>query len=294
MMAGSRRRLLRDAAVVAGLVFAGYLFVVSAGQKGSLAFDVVAYWGVDLARPYGGTVGDLGFFAYAPPVALLLAPFTALPWPLFVGLWYVVLAGALVWLARGRLVDLATLLAFPFVAIDLYHGNIHLLLAAAIALGMRHPAAWAFVLLTKVTPGIGLLWFVVRREWRSLAVALGATGAIVAMTALILPAQWLAWLQMLTASAGTPPPWPALPIPLWLRLPVAASIVVWGARTDRVWTVPLAAALSLPALWPGGLAVLAACWRLRAAPADYHAPDGDPVPGGRPRTRHVEAQPRPA
>ena len=43
----------------------------------------------------------------------------------------------------------------------------------AIVLGFRWPFTWAFVLLTKVTPGVGLLWFAVRREWRSLAIALG-------------------------------------------------------------------------------------------------------------------------
>ena len=37
-----------------------------------------------------------------------------------------------------------TLLAFPPVAIELYHGNIHLLIAVAIVLGFRFPAAWAF------------------------------------------------------------------------------------------------------------------------------------------------------
>jgi len=43
------------------------------------------------------------------------------------------------------------------------------LLAVAIAVGFRYPAAWALVLITKVTPGIGLVWFAVRREWCPLA-----------------------------------------------------------------------------------------------------------------------------
>ena len=215
-----------------------------------MAYDVVAYWQVDLADPYHGNVGDLGFFAYAPPIALVLAPFTHLPWIAFVSLWYALLIGALVWMGRR---ETLVLLAFPLIAVDLYHGNIHLLIAAAIVIGMRHPAAWSFVLLTKVTPGVGLLWFAVRREWRQLAVALGATAAIVAVTFVILPTQWLGWFNMLVDSAGTPPPWPALPIPLWLRLPIAALIVIWGARRDARWTVPVAAAISVPALWPGAL-----------------------------------------
>jgi hypothetical protein len=170
----------------------------------------------------------------------------------------------------------------------LYHGNIHLLLGAAIVVGFRYPAAWSFVLLTKVTPGIGLLWFAVRREWHALGIALGVTVAIFAVTFVLLPTQWFAWFEMLANSAGTPPPWPALPIPLWLRLPLAAAIVVWGARRDARWTVPVAAAISVPALWPGAFAILAACWPLtRRASSDaqtgpgYHAPNarrGEPEP----------------
>jgi len=287
------RRTLFHGGVLIGLIFAAYLFLVAAPYRGSMAFDVVAYYNVDLANPYGGNVGDLGFFAYSPPIALILAPFTHLPWIVFVALWYVLLLMALVWLGRR---ELLVLLAFPPVAIDLYHGNIHLLLGSAIVLGFRYPAAWSFVLLTKVTPGVGLLWFAARREWRQLTVALGATAAIVAITFVMLPAQWMAWLNMLAESAGTPPPWPALPIPLWLRLPMAAAIVVWGARRDARWAVPVAVAISVPALWPGAFAILAACWPLRRAISaqpneketgaepdrGYHAPDV-PVParGGR-------------
>ncbi len=40
-------------------------------------------------------------------------------------------------------------------------------------------------------------------------------------------------------------------------------MVVWGARTDRYWAVPVAAMLALPALWYGGLAMLLAVIPLR-------------------------------
>jgi hypothetical protein len=37
---------------------------------------------------------------------------------------------------------------------------------------------------------------------------------------------------------------------------VAVVVVVWGARTDRRWTVVVAATLALPVLWIAGLATL--------------------------------------
>ena len=76
-------------------------------------------------------------------------------------------------------------------------GNVSLLLAAAIVVGFRWPAAWSIVLLTKLTPGIGLLWFAVRREWRALAIALGVTAAIAAISFAILPDQWRTWLDVI-------------------------------------------------------------------------------------------------
>jgi hypothetical protein len=278
------RRTIVHSVVLVGLIFAAYLILIAAPAKGSLAADVVAYWRLNLADPYHGHVGDAAFFPYSPAVALPLAPFTALPWLAFAALWYCLLVGALVWLG-GR--SVLYLVAFPPVAVNLSDGNIHLLIAVAIVLGFRYPGAWAFVLLSKVTPGIGLLWFAVRREWRSLAVALGVTAVIVLATFAALPAQWVTWLTMLISDAGTRPPPPALPIPIWLRLPVAAAVVWWGARRDARWTVPIAAALAEPALWPGSFAVLAACWPLRkrgtdAAAGDrgYHAPDAHVVDTG--------------
>ena len=94
--------------------------------------------------------------------------------------WTALLLAAVRFLTGPRL--LAAGLLFPFAAMEVAGGNVSLLLAAAIVLGFRWPAAWSIVLLTKITPGIGLLWFAVRREWRSLAIALGATAVIAAVS----------------------------------------------------------------------------------------------------------------
>ncbi len=42
-----------------------------------------------------------------------------------------------------------------------------------------------------------------------------------------------------------------------MRLPVAAALVIWGARTDRRWTVLVGATLALPVLWLTGLSMFA-------------------------------------
>ena len=148
---------------------------------------------------------------------------------------------------------------FPPVALELYEGNIHLWIAAAIALGFRYPWTWGFVLLTKVTPGVGLLWFAVRREWRALAIALGVTGVIVAVSLVLEGQLWVDWLAFIgsTPEGGSVAQF-QIPIPLWMRLPAAAALVVWGALTDRRWTVVVAATLALPVLWVSGFAICAA------------------------------------
>ena len=91
----------------------------------------------------------------------VLQPIRLLPWPAFMAVWAAILMAALVYLTGPRLILLG--LAF-FGLMEIWGGNIEMLVALAIVLGFRWPATWSFVLLTKVTPGLGLLWFLVRRE----------------------------------------------------------------------------------------------------------------------------------
>jgi hypothetical protein len=250
------RRALRDGLAVAGMLFAAYLFVVVAPVAKTVGFDAFPYWSVDLEHPYERIAGEFGAFAYSPVAARLFAPASLLSWPAFWFTWTSILVGTLVWLGWRKTL---LLLAFPPVAVELYHGNIHVLLAAAIALGFRYPWTWAFVLLTKVTPGIGLLWFAVRREWRQLGIALGVTAVIAAVSIAIDARLWQEWItEGLLPVAGSTVAQPNIPMPLWLRLPAAALLVAWGARTDRRWTVPVACALALPVMWFAGLSILAA------------------------------------
>jgi hypothetical protein len=222
--------------------------------------DAYCYWFPTLADPYARSDWtDPIAYVYSPAFLQLLQPIRILPWQAFMAVWTLVLLAAVYVLTGRRWLALGVVIGL----MELAGGNIHLLLAAAIVLGFRWPWTWPLVLLTKITPGIGLLWFVVRREWRELAMALGSTAAIVVASYLVWPDAWLAWGEVLTRIAGRDGTWAAVPIPFLVRLPFAVAIVVWGAWTGRRWTVPVASMLALPALWYGGLSMLLAVIALR-------------------------------
>jgi hypothetical protein len=141
-----------------------------------VAIDAHAYWAVNMADPYSSAMrSPLDAYLYSPAFAQLIAPLRALPWEWFIRIWTALEGAALVLLAGPF--TLLVLFAEPTLY-ELDLANINLLIALALVAGFRWPAAWAFILLTKVTPGVGLIWFAVRRQWRSLAVAIIVTGAL--------------------------------------------------------------------------------------------------------------------
>lgn len=233
--------------------------------------DALSYWGPRLAAPYAqADWTTVGAYVYSPAFLQIVSPLQQLPWMAFMGVWTAMLLVAVRFLTGPSLFAIGVLLATA----ELVGGNISLLLAVAIVIGFRWPAAWGLVLLTKVTPGIGLLWFAVRREWRSLWIAFGATLVVAAVSYSMMPWAWAEWVSVLTNVAGRNGTWAAVPIPLLVRLPFAIAIVVWGARTDRRWAVPVASMLALPALWYGGLSMLLAVIVLQREPWKSVGPGG--------------------
>jgi hypothetical protein len=220
--------------------------------------DAYAYWSTRLGTLYdGSSPGVIGSYLYSPAFALLVAPITWLPWPIFNGLWTAMNA-AILWKLAGRWSFIA--LAFLPIPLELIAGNVHLVYAAVAVFGLRFPALWLIPLVTKVTPGIGILWFLLRREWRNLAIAIGATGALVIVSYALSPETWRTWVELLFTSGVAPAETPGffIPIPLAIRLVIATGLVAYGALTNRPWLLPLAMTVSLPILWLNGLAVLAA------------------------------------
>ena len=255
-----RRRAIWHGLIVSGLIF-NATFLLFWFARLDLWIDAHAWANINLSDPYSsgaGSLGGIGAFRYSPAIAWLFYPATWLSWPALIAV-YLALSGVAIVALTGRRA-LLFVVAFPPVLLELFNGNIHLFLALAIWAGLRWPAAWAFVLLTKVTPGIGVLWFAGRRDWRGLAIALGATAAIVVVGVAIAPGLWLEWIQVLTGAAGIQVS-PGLP-PLVIRLPVAAALAYVAGRRDQAWLVPVAAFIALPVVWLQGLAILTASFPL--------------------------------
>ena len=261
-----RSRLARDGFVILAVVFV--LLRLLAVKPWADSVDAYAYWTTRDGSFYdAATTGRIGAYLYSPAFAQLVAPLVWLPIAVFTALWTALNAASLWFLLRRWALPALLFLPIPF---EIISGNVHLLYAVAIVIGFRWPAAWGLMILTKVTPGVGVFWFLVRREWRSLAIALGTTAAIAAASFVLDPEAWRQWIALLRADAAgagnaafSTVGW-YVPIPLAPRLLAAVAVVVVGALTDRRWVVPVAVALAMPVLWANSLAVLAACvplWR---------------------------------
>jgi hypothetical protein len=79
---------------------------------------------------------------------------------------------------------------------------------------------------------------------------------------------WSQWVDALRSMVGLAPEGLHVPIPLPLRTAGALALVVWGARTDRRWTVLVAATLAMPSIWLATLAPLAGLVRLGRSTTD--------------------------
>lgn len=247
------------AATVGGLA---YLFGAILGlipftlQLGvSPGLDTRAYWAADLEDLYqGARIGVTGAYLYSPAFAQAFAPLRLLPFEVVYALWLGLCLALLAWMR------VLWFVALPPVVAELYFGNVHVLYAAVIVAGFRFPGLWALPWLTKVTPGIGSLWFAMRGEWRRLVLALATTAMVALVSFVFTPELWLDWFDSVLGNVGRPTGMRADALALPLRLAVAAVVLAWGARTDRRWTIPVAVFLSAPTIWPGSVAVLAAAF----------------------------------
>jgi hypothetical protein len=264
---------VRDALTVAGLTYIALVWLGLAPYASPVPdygpmFDARGFW-----IAWDGGLYDIPWrtneaYVYSPAFAQLLWPFTLLPWPVFAAGWTLAAIGCLFWMR------VPWMLAFPGVIDDILRGNIHVFMAAAIVLGLRFPPAWAFGIFTKVTPGIGLIWPAVRRKWRDLAIAGATCIAILGISYVVSAPLWSEWFGLLAANAGETARIQVIPLPLLVRLPVAAILVAYAAWSDRAWLLPIGVMVGLPNVWTSSTALLAAVpalWRYREHPTEARA-----------------------
>lgn len=249
-------------AVAIALIIAGWLLL---NLNGGYFHDSLAYWRPDFDDLYGtGRVGKESTYLYSPAFAQLMALPGLLPWPLFALAWSALNLAALVWMAGPILAAVLFLVPGSPIVDEISTGNIHLLLAAAIVVAFRAPpksaAAWAVPLLTKVTPGVGILWYLGARQWRSLGVAVGVTTGVVLVSFALAPSLWVEWIQTLSRSGGVPVPSEigVIPGPLWVRTAAGGVVAAIGGALGLAWLAPVAATLALPVTWSSGLSILVA------------------------------------
>ncbi len=226
----------------------GFIAVAAALRavvNGDLGSDTHAYWlAAQGELSYGRRPGERDAYLYSPVFLTVIRPLALLPYPGFLALWAGLLAVVLIWLVRPLRARWAVPVALCCVP-ELVIGNIYILLAAAVVLGVRRPEAWAFPVLTKVTTGVGLLWFAARGDWRGLARGTAAVALIVGVSYLLEPAHWHAWVRFLLEHRdGTADS----TLSFVLRCAVAVVLVVLAARAGQPWLLAPAVLLASPVL----------------------------------------------
>ena len=242
-------------------------------HDGIHGLDAHAYWATGhRGHLYAGPPAARDAYLYSPAFAMVIWPLTQLPWLAFYVVWVIVESCAFAWL----LAPLGWRRAGPLFLlcmIEVSVGNIYGLLAVAAVVGMRAPGAWSFPLLTKVTPGLGPLWFAASRQWRKVAVSLGVTVLIAACSFAVAPHEWTQWFDYLDRNRRNSQ---------WLfpeRVAAAALLTVFAGMRRRSWLLAPAMILANPVVihaWMD-LTLLAAIPRLREfdRSATQHLEDHD-------------------
>ena len=259
-----RERLFRDTAWIYGLFESGYLiFVLITGRIG-FGNDSHAYWLAWRGPMYTTAPGTVNAYLYSPLFAQLIWPLAQLPWPLFGIVVSLVDALVLAWLLKP--LGWKWAVAFWLAGLpEIVGGNISALIAVAAVLGFRRPGTWALSALTKITPTLGPFWFLVRREWRALAITILATVAVAIPSVVAAPHLWLEWFDFLRShlSESTHPTGMPFLGPMTLRVPIGLALVAWAALKNRRWYLPIGMYLCYPVLWVGAFTLLASIPRIR-------------------------------
>jgi hypothetical protein len=252
------------------------LLLVTAMARWGAPSDEHAYWlaarriieGQPLYDPAATIVTPFAYL-YPPPLAQALVPVAAVvPSWLFSAGWTVLMGLALFWLAGRDVIRALAIVAFPPVAVEFWFRNVHLFLAVLVVLGLRRAsAAFAVGAAIKVSPGLGIPYQAVRREWRNVAIAIAVGAAMLAASVVLSPDAWRAYVDFaLSVDPLQQSSFVAIPFPI--RAAAGFALALIAGRLPRWAGDPLlvvAVTLALPSLWFTGLSLLVAIVPLVAA-----------------------------
>ena len=197
--------------------------------------------------PPGADVNASEFYRYPPLLAILFRPLALLPYAAVSVIWGVVVLGALVatllvsgirrratWLWAG-------ILAFP-IAWSALLGQAQL--PVTLLLALATPLSVALAGQLKLLPALAALWWLGRRDWRSLGRFVAWSAALVALQLVLEPRGTLDYMRIANLSQVGDivnlSPYGVSPI-LWAALAaVGAALVIVTARRPAGWFVAVA------------------------------------------------------
>lgn len=247
--------------------------------------DAFAYWRAGRSllagqSVYGNDVGGYAAYLYPPVFAQLVAPLSALPMAAFTWLWRAIeLVCLRITVGSWRNTGLA-MLFWPPVVSELDAGNVHLIVAAAVAQTIRGDARWLVPAALTKFASLAAVPAAIRFGRRDLLVGMAIAFVACAASFAVAPQMWFDYLRFIT-KATEPQGWFNIGSYVWTpaRLAVAAVFALLAFRQPRLSAV--AVTLAYPVLWLHSLSTLIA---VVAKPADAPtrpelAPIGDGGPG---------------
>ena len=266
-------RLVLFCAAIVGLLIGVNNFVLHVTTD-PLA-DVRAYYDAGARLNAGQPLYDqpagtdaAGFYRYPPLLAIAFRPLALLPYPLAAAAWETLLVVVLVltirrlglrpptWLALG-------MLAMP-IAWSLVVGQAQVLVTALLV--VASPSAVALATHLKLLPALAAVYWIGRRDWRSLGRFAAWTAALGIVQLVLEPTATIAFLGFpslaqvgsvnnLSLYAVSPLAWAVL-------IGVGAILAIRGAPTRYGWAAAVAlSVLATPRLLAYQLSTLLACLR---------------------------------
>lgn len=240
---------LAATALAWGALLLGIVYVVSVQPGG----DARVWYTVDFPPNYGEASVGTFTFSYSPAFALLIQPFQVLPWPAFFGLVVTADALALAWLLGPWWAAVVVWAQVPFLFDSMAWGSLNVTMAALVVLGLTRAGPWVALALSKVTPGIGVVYHAMCGDWRLVARFAVASGVLLLVPGTV---EWIGYL-LAQGSGGL------------VRYAIGAGVIAWAAARGQPWAVPVAIGIvGHPAA--GHWAALAAIPRLIAQQRPQH------------------------